>query len=753
LTKILLSKFFFCTVATCSLVFAGCGSGSGSKPQTPVNVTATAGNAEVTLAWSAVTGAASYNVYRTTASGGEANAKPVTGITDTGFVDVGLTNGTKYFYEVAAVSSGGATSALSQEVSSTPQKPPVPATPANLTATPGGAQVTLSWIVVPGATSYNIYRGVVSGGESPSPVGTGVTGTSYTDSGLTNWITYFYVVSAVNASGTGGPSNEASAMPYVPLAQAPGAPASLTAAPGNSLVALSWSAVSGATSYNVYLGTAAGQEGTTPVATEVTGTGYTDTAGITNGTTYYYVVAAVNNNSPLSAFSNEVSATPSSSYPPTAVRANDFLNTMGVVTHLVWEGGSSSQDGAAAHEIGFRHIRDGCEGAANWNWTQDSCISTMISFHQQYGITFDDGADLTNQTPLYEDLMLANAGALFSIEGPNEPNNFPVTWNGQTSSETGPPYWNPIAGWQQTLYRAVKGSPTLTNYPIFGISESGAEVNDVGLQWLIIPPNPPDASTLDTSIAPIGTGYADYANLHNYVDGVIPNCGLSPNDAWYAEGTTKLDYEYCNDGPYVEYGVTWNEGYLGNSQTQLYTLPRVTTETNWSDQSTANGGDGLTDDQIGRNLMDLFLDATKEGWSYTFIYDLVEGGDGFGLVNDDYSLKTSAVYLQNFTTILADTSSNFTPATLNYLVPNEPVTVHDLLLQKSDGTLYIAVWDEETIGSGTTDTITVDLGGNYNVAEYDPTQGTTPTTTLTNVSSVTLTGMSESPILLQLSTP
>ena len=71
---------------------------------------------------------------------------------------------------------------------------------------------------------------------------------------------------------------------------------------------MSWTASSGATSYNVYRGTSAGGESTTAIATGITTTSYTN-IGLTNGTAYYYKVAAVNS-SGTSGYSNEASATP-----------------------------------------------------------------------------------------------------------------------------------------------------------------------------------------------------------------------------------------------------------------------------------------------------------------------------------------------------------------------------------------------------------------------------------------------------------
>ncbi len=86
-----------------------------------------------------------------------------------------------------------------------------PAAPA-LTATAGVAQVTLNWNSVTDATSYNVYRATTSGGTY-TQIATGVIGTSYTDTELTNGTTYYYVVTAVNGAGESAYSNEASAMP------------------------------------------------------------------------------------------------------------------------------------------------------------------------------------------------------------------------------------------------------------------------------------------------------------------------------------------------------------------------------------------------------------------------------------------------------------------------------------------------------------------------------------------------------------
>jgi hypothetical protein len=90
-----------------------------------------------------------------------------------------------------------------------------PPAPTGLTATKGNKQVSLKWNASTGATSYNVYRGTKAGGESSTPIATGVLATSYTNTGLKNGTTYYYKVAAVNGAGTSPLSNEASATPSV----------------------------------------------------------------------------------------------------------------------------------------------------------------------------------------------------------------------------------------------------------------------------------------------------------------------------------------------------------------------------------------------------------------------------------------------------------------------------------------------------------------------------------------------------------
>ena len=129
-------------------------------PAAPTNLTATAGNAQIALSWTASAGAASYNLYRSTSAGTETLYK--SGLTAASYTDTGLTNGTVYFYQVAAVNSAG-TSGKSGEASATP-KAPVTAT--QLLGNPGfenGSASPAPWVATAGVIDSSTGEAAHSG--------------------------------------------------------------------------------------------------------------------------------------------------------------------------------------------------------------------------------------------------------------------------------------------------------------------------------------------------------------------------------------------------------------------------------------------------------------------------------------------------------------------------------------------------------------------------------------------------------------
>ena len=416
-----------------------------------------------------------------------------------------------------------------------------------------------------------------------------------------------------------------------------------------------------------------------------------------------------------------------------ALPAYDFLNSIGVCVH-VQHGQDASKLAGLLKYTGIRNIRDGAD--RNYD------TSGLILLNKQAGVKIVIGpgsgardADLPATLDMAR--KLDAAGALLAIEGPNEPNNFGgVTYEGQkTGVTTGT--WMPAAKFQRDLYRSVKSDPLLKEYPVFSISEVGAETDNVGLQFLIIPE---EAGTL----MPDGTIYADYANVHNYMyhDAMWPG-NPHDNQIWNAADPSS---ECKADGLYNNHGMTWRKHFEGYSETELLTLPRVTTETGVR----VGSYEGKISEEVqGNNYLNLYLAQFSRGWSYTFVYEFLDDPDGaFGFFKSDYiTARKSASYLHNMTTILADSVRITSPGRLYYSIPNKPETTHCLLLQKSNGIFELVVWSERIYGS---DTITIDLGKNHDsVKIYDPTIGTNELVIKMNINLLVLT-LSDHPLIIEI---
>ncbi|HEY4744034.1 MAG TPA: fibronectin type III domain-containing protein, partial [Desulfuromonadaceae bacterium] len=174
-----------------------------------------------------------------------------------------------------------------------PQPSGLPAAPSHVAAMGGSNQVTVSWDGVSDATSYNIYWSTTTGVTKTNGSKISSVRSPYVQTGLTAGTTYYYIVTAVNSKGEGPASMQVSATTLTTTPAVPAAPTGVAATGGTNQVTITWGAVPGATSYNIYWSTTSGV--TIAKGTKIANaTSPAVHSGLSASTTYYYIVTAVN---------------------------------------------------------------------------------------------------------------------------------------------------------------------------------------------------------------------------------------------------------------------------------------------------------------------------------------------------------------------------------------------------------------------------------------------------------------------------
>ncbi|WP_418608309.1 PA14 domain-containing protein [Georgenia sp. SUBG003] len=291
-------------------------------PEAPTALAATATDSVVDLSWQASvsTDTVGYHVYRGTEPGVTADGEPYSGATALGvtvFSDPNVTPGETYYYVVTAVDAAGNESVVSNEAEVAVE---AIVAPADLVAVSGTTAIDLSWTgsAATSTVGYHVYRGTGPGVTADgTPLNaTPLTGTAYSDGTAEPGVTYYYVVTAVDAAGNeSAVSNEATGLlTEEDDTEAPQAPTELAATAGDGVVDLAWTASpsTDVVGYRVFRSlepnvvlTGELVSGDAPV----TGTTYADTT-VTNGTTYFYAVRAVDGAGNESLLSNEAYGVP-----------------------------------------------------------------------------------------------------------------------------------------------------------------------------------------------------------------------------------------------------------------------------------------------------------------------------------------------------------------------------------------------------------------------------------------------------------
>ncbi len=395
---------------------------AATVPDAPADVSATPGNAEAIVTWTAPSdGGAAITSYTVTSSPGN---KTATTAGATSAAVTNLSNGVTYTFTVTATNSVG-TGAASDPSNAVVPAPTVPDAPTGATAVAGDGQATVSWSApdTDGGSAITGYTVTTSPGGALTPA----TGTSVVVGGLTDGTAYTFTVTATNGVGTGPASAASSPVTPAGSATVPGAPTSVTAVAGNGQATVNWSAAaangSPISGYTV-TSSPAGGNATTAGATSAA------VIGLTNGVTYTFTVTATNGigTGPASGPSNAVTPTAG-----TLVTNSAEGGTSGTALTVANSGGGSGNaftvlakgsgaslnySSAAAAHGSLGYALTGTSGTATlMGWNGYSAPSMAIRFYYNPGTSLPSQvlrlADIRNSSATAARVQLSASNQLF----------------------------------------------------------------------------------------------------------------------------------------------------------------------------------------------------------------------------------------------------------------------------------------------------------------------------------------------------
>jgi hypothetical protein len=289
---------------------------TGAPPPMPGNLTGTTENEQVTLNWTASTGATGYKIYKD-------NVFLASTTSATSYIATGLTKGKNYTFEVTSTNSLGESPRNSTNIMLINTTPP--AVPSSLSGTAGYSIANLYWTANSeiDLKGYNVYKNGIKVNLSP------ITNNIYGLTALTNGTIYSFTLTAINTSGY--ESTQTAAINIMPINSTPPAyPTGLTGTAGLNQVDLQWTAntESDIQGYNIFQGSTKLNIGT------ITGTSF-HVDGLTNAQTYPFTVSAINTSGVESTRSVIKYLTPLNNVPP-AVPIGFTATTGDTQIFLTW---------------------------------------------------------------------------------------------------------------------------------------------------------------------------------------------------------------------------------------------------------------------------------------------------------------------------------------------------------------------------------------------------------------------------------
>jgi len=373
--------------------------------------------------------------------------------------------------------------------------------------------------------------------------------------------------------------------------------------------------------------------------------------------------------------------------------ADSFVDSVGVNVHMNYGDTVYRNHALLIDELakaGIRHVRDGL------SWNTESAYATFNQLADRgIGVTFIMG-DPSERRDTLDQLLTALRTrvrrAADAVEGPNE------------YSSSGDPDWAAhLRAYQQRLYSAVKGDPTLSQLPVIGPSL---------ITWQ-------DYAALGDMRSAL-----DFGNKHPYPGGDIPEANLDSE--------------------------------LSTAARESGDRPIWATESGYHNALATTGGHRPASEAAAATYLPrMYLEYFRRGIARTFAYELIDlwpnpamndQESHFGLLRNDYSEKPAYGRIANLTSILSDRGPAFSAQPLDLTIASGPTDLHRLLLEKRDGSYYLVLWRAERVWDPATRqpvaagaaNVHVDLGsaaasGFQGAQLFDPAAGTTPRSTFASV--------------------